>query len=57
MEQLRAVDDDPQALRYILDTLAGAGNQQVVTGDPKEAVHLMGGNGPIWTWCCPTPMA
>ena len=36
-----AVDDDPQALRYIRDTLAGAGYQPVVTGDPQEAVRLM----------------
>ncbi len=36
-----AVDDDPQALRYIRDTLAGAGYQPVVTGDPQEALRLM----------------
>ena len=36
-----AVNDDPQALRYIRDTLAGAGYQPVVTGDPQEAVRLM----------------
>ena len=36
-----AVDDDPQALRYIRDTLAGAGYQPLVTGDPHEAVRLM----------------
>ena len=35
------MDDDPQALRYIRDTLAGAGYQPVVTGDPEEAVRLM----------------
>ena len=42
-ERLRvlAVDDDPQALRYIRDTLAGAGYQPVVTGDPQEAVRIM----------------
>ena len=42
-ERLRvlAVDDDPQALRYIRDTLAGAGYQPVVTGDPEEALRLM----------------
>ena len=34
-----AVDDDPQALRYIRDTLAGY--QPLVTGDPREAVRLM----------------
>ena len=36
-----AVDDDPQALRYIRDTLVGAGYQPVVTGDPQEALRLM----------------
>ncbi len=36
-----AVDDDPQALRYIRDTLAGAGYQPVVTGDPQEVPRLM----------------
>ena len=36
-----AVDDDPQALRYVRDTLAQAGYQPVVTGDPEEALRLM----------------
>ena len=36
-----AVDDDPQALRYIRDTLAGAGYQPLVTGDAQEALRLM----------------
>ncbi len=36
-----AVDDDPQALRYVRDTLANAGYQPVVTGDPQEALRLM----------------
>ena len=42
-ERLRvlAVDDDPQDLRHIRDTLAGAGYQPVVTGDPAEALRLM----------------
>ena len=35
------VDDDPQELRYVRDTLAAAGYQPVVTGDPEEAVRLM----------------
>ena len=35
-----AVDDDPQALRYVRDTLAQAGYQPVVTGDPEEALRL-----------------
>ena len=36
-----AVDDDPQALRYVRDTLAEAGYRPVVTGDPEEALRLM----------------
>ena len=36
-----AVDDDPQALRYVRDTLAQAGYQPVVTGDPEEALRLI----------------
>ena len=36
-----AVDDDPQALRYVRDALSAAGYQPVVTGDPKEALRLM----------------
>ena len=36
-----AVDDDPQALRYVRDTLATAGYRPVVTGDPQEALRLM----------------
>ena len=35
-----AVDDDPQALRYIRDTLSKAGYRPVVTGDPEEALRL-----------------
>ena len=36
-----AVDDDPQALRYVHDALAMAGYAPVVTGDPDEALRLM----------------
>ena len=36
-----AVDDDPQALRYVRDTLVTAGYRSVVTGDPQEALRLM----------------
>ena len=36
-----AVDDDPNDLRYIRDTLATAGFQPVVTGDPEEVIRLM----------------
>ena len=42
-EQVRilAVDDDPQALRYVRDALSGAGYTPIVTGDPEEALRLM----------------
>ena len=36
-----AVDDDPQALRYVRDALARAGYDPVVTGDPAEALRLV----------------
>ncbi len=36
-----AVDDDPQALRYVRDALAGAGYTPIVTGDPEEALRLV----------------
>ena len=36
-----AVDDDPQALRYVRDVLASAGYTPVVTGDPEEALRLV----------------
>ena len=36
-----AVDDDPQALRYVRDTLDLAGYRPVVTGDPQEALRLI----------------
>ena len=40
--RILAVDDDPNDLRYVRDTLAGSGYEPVVTGDPEEAVRLMG---------------
>ena len=42
-ERLRvlAVDDDPNDLRYVRDTLAEAGYAPVVTGDAEEALRLM----------------
>ena len=42
-EPVRAlvVDDDPNDLRYIRDTLANAGYAPVVTGDPQEALRIM----------------
>ena len=36
-----AVDDDPQALRYIRNTLTKAGYAPIVTGDPEEVPLLM----------------
>ncbi len=42
-ERLRilAVDDDPQVLRYVRDTLARSGYDPVVTGEPEEALRLV----------------
>ena len=36
-----AVDDDPQALRYVRDALAKAGYAPIVTGDPDDVPRLM----------------
>ena len=36
-----AVDDDPQALRYVRDALVEGGYEPIVTGDPQEALRLM----------------
>ena len=36
-----AVDDDPQALRYVRDALAGAGYDPVVTADPDDVPRLV----------------
>ncbi|MCY3774873.1 MAG: response regulator [Candidatus Aminicenantes bacterium] len=35
------VDDDPQMLRYVRDTLAAAGYSSHVTGDPREVPELI----------------
>ena len=35
------VDDDPNDLRYVRDTLVNAGYLPIVTGDPEEALRLM----------------
>ena len=47
-EQVRilAVDDDPQALRYLHETLTRAGYAAMVTGDPGEALSFMEANAP-----------
>ncbi len=36
-----AVDDDPQTLRYVRDTLTKAGYAPIVTGDPDDVLHLV----------------
>ncbi len=36
-----AVDDDPQALRYIRDTLTTAGYAAIATGDPADIPRIM----------------
>ena len=36
-----AVDDEPETLRYVRDTLAAAGYTPVVTGDPEEVLRLV----------------
>ena len=41
-----AVDDDPQALRYVRDVLTRAGYVSVVTGDPAEVPRLMAEHRP-----------
>ena len=39
--RILAVEDDPNDLRYIRDTLTVSGYAPVVTGDPEEAVRLV----------------
>ena len=39
--RILVVDDDPQALRYIRDTLAQSGFAPIVTGEPEEALRLV----------------
>ena len=41
-----AVDDDPQALRYIRDVLTRAGYAPVATGDPADVPRLMAEHQP-----------
>ena len=40
------VDDDPQALRYIRDTLAGAGYHPLVASDSEQALRLLASEQP-----------
>ena len=51
-ERLRilVVDDDPNDLRYIRDTLAKSGYDPVVPGDPEEALRLVADERP--ELCC-----
>ena len=39
--RILAVDDDPNDLRYVRDTLAKSGYEPVVTGEPEEALRLV----------------
>ena len=39
--RILAVDDEPQTLRFVSDTLVKAGYDPIVTGDPAEAVRLV----------------
>ena len=39
--RILVVDDDPQMLRYVRDTLAAAGYSPVVTGDPRELSRVI----------------
>ena len=39
--RILAVDDDPNDLRYVRDTLARSGYTPVVTGEPEEALRLV----------------
>ena len=39
--RVMVVDDDPNDLRYVRDTLAQAGYAPIITGDPEEALRLM----------------
>ena len=44
--RILAVDDDPQHLRYVRDTLITAGYAPIVTGEPEEVLRLMEEEGP-----------
>ncbi len=42
LPRILVVDDEPQALRHVRDALAKAGFAPIVTGDPEEALRIMG---------------
>ena len=44
--RILCVDDDPQTLRYVRDSLTRAGYAPVVTGDPEEVSRLMAEEAP-----------
>ena len=44
--RILAVDDEPQALRYIRETLWNSGYEPIVTADPAEALELMAAEKP-----------
>ena len=39
--RILAMDDDPQILRYVRNTLSDAGHIPIATGNPNEMVHLL----------------
>ena len=39
--RILVVDDDPQALRFMRETLEGAGYDPIVTGDPRELPRIL----------------
>ena len=41
LERILVIDDDPQILRYVRNTLAEAGYAPIVTGDPAEVGRLL----------------
>jgi len=45
-DRILVVDDDPQILRYVRNTLADAGYIPVVTGDANEVVDLLDSESP-----------
>ena len=46
LTRILAVDDDPRTLMHVRDSLAKAGFEPVVTGDPDEVVSLIEETGP-----------
>ena len=46
-ECILLVDDDPQTLRYVRDTLAGAGYSPVATGEHGQIARIVRGEQPV----------